>query len=273
MPGFATVADLNAALAAPRIQTRLTKGAPASGVIAGTSSYWLSSGSTTCPAGSAPGSTAMAVCTRSTTGAVQFPLASSGSKVRHLGRATFGGASASHAWDLFDRLLHCSGLSATSTGVQTVGGATAPARGLGDVHEMFLEFYGATGAVSGNASVTYVNQDGVTRTTPPAPIPASVGISRMIGVPLFPGDYQVQDVTSYQGDTNLLSGNIGITVCRRLAMGSFDRALPRPVPLDAFFLGAPMVPDDSCLFFALGCGALASVLSCTASLWFPETDA
>jgi hypothetical protein len=273
MAGFATVADVTAALAKPRIATRFTKGAPSSSVASGMSSYWLATGSPTCPAGSAPGSSAMVAPSRSTTGALQFPLASSGTKVRHLGRVLFGGSSATHAWEIFDRLLHCDGLSGTSTGVQTIGGASAPARGASDIHEMYLEFYAATGAVTGNVSVVYVNQDGATKTAPSVPIPASVGISRMIAVPFAAGDYQAQTVTSYQGDTNLLSGTIGVTLCRRVGVALFDRSIPRSVPEDAFFCGLPKVPDDSCLAFALGCGASASGLSCSGSIWFPETDA
>jgi hypothetical protein len=273
MAGFATVADLTEALSVPRIQTRFTKSAPGSGVANGMSSYWLSAGSTSWPAGAAPGSTAMVAPTRSTAGALQFPLASSAAKVRHIGRTLMGGSSAAHAWELFDRLLHGDGLAATSTAVQAVGGAAVPARGADDIHEMYLEFYAATGAATGNVSVVYVNQAGATKTAPPVAVPASVGIGRMIAVPFAAGDYQVQTVTSCQGDTNLLSGSYGVTVVRRLGLALFDRSIPRSVPQDAFFCGLPKVPDDACLALALGFGSSASVLSCGGSIWFPEADA
>ncbi|HEU4411181.1 MAG TPA: hypothetical protein VFS43_38365 [Polyangiaceae bacterium] len=271
MAGFPTLAALHEALAKPGIRALASKGVPPTGVAFGVSSYWTASG--TPAAGAAPGSTAAVAPTRSTPGALPFPLASPG-KVRHLGRALFGGGGSGYTHAVFDRLLHSDGLSANSTGVQPIGGASAPTRGAFDAHELYFELYSPVGATPFNGALTYVNQDDQARTTPAFAVPASAGAGRMIHVPLAPGDWQVKSFVSHQGDApSGLAGNGGYTLVRRLAMVGADRSISRPVPLDAIFLGAPKVPDDSCLFFALEFGASGSTLAALGALWFPEADA
>lgn len=270
MTGFATLAALQTALLKAGIRAFISKGAPATGTTNGVSSYWAGSGLPA--AGAAPGSTAAVAPTRSTTGALAFPLASA-SKVRHLGRAIFGGGNSSYTWGVHDRLLHCDGQTGRATTSQTIGGASAPSRGSFDAHELYVEWYTATGATTHNLTVTYVNQDGATKTTPSVAIPASVGAGRMIHVPLFAGDWQVQSLTSYLPDADTgTTGNFGFTVVRRLATCGADRGTNRPPPLDALMLGVPKVPDDSCVFFTLETSSSASMLSANGLLWFPETD-
>lgn len=270
MPAFATLGALLAALDRPYTRVLASKGTPATGVANGLSSYWMAAGSPA--AGSAPGSTAAVAPTRATTGALQFPLASAG-KVRHLGRTAFGGSGSGYTHALFDRLLHCDGQTGRATTSQAIGGATAPARGQNDVHELYAEWYGATGATPHNLTVTYVNGDGNARTTPSVAVPASVGAGRMIAVPLFPGDNQVQSLTSYLPDADTgTTGNFGFTVVRRLATCGVERSIARPTPLDALYLGAPRVPDDSCLFAALELAASGSMVSLNGVLWLVDGD-
>jgi hypothetical protein len=266
---FSSFSAFQTAMLATDISVRFFKSSPGTGTVNGLMSYWTTAGSY--PSGSSPGSTSAIVPTRSTTGAIQFPLASSGSFVRHLARASVFGTT-THTGSILDRLLSSDGLSGTSTSSQTVGGASVPSRGVGEVHELFLEWYTATGSTPVNAFITYTNQDGVSgRVTPSTPIPASTIAGRMIEFPLQAGDWGVQSVQSVQLDASTGSaGNFGVTVARRLLLCSGDRGSGRTFPFDALLLGLPVVPDTSCLFLTAGYSTSTSGVSFGGYLWFPQ---
>lgn len=128
---------------------------------------------------------------------------------------------------LYDRLLHISGLSGTTTTAQTVQGGTAGSRtppltrytdGLGN--EIWIEIYTAIGASSTTATVDYDDQTNTQTTSPAFPI-GNTGFNeaqRIIKVPLAAGDYAVRGVVNVDlVATTSTAGNFGVTIAHPLA--------------------------------------------------------
>jgi hypothetical protein len=163
--------------------------------------------------GVAPG--AVAAPTVATAGALPFTAAGSGRSV-YLTSVT-GASGISGLTVFYDRLLHISGFSGTSTGVQTVGGAlTRYTGGVGNW--IAIEIYTALGATPRVLTVNYTNQAGAAKS-----VTVTLGgtnaleLGRFIVCPLATGDTGVQGVTSVQLDASTgTAGDFGVTVGHNL---------------------------------------------------------
>lgn len=162
-------------------------------------------------AGVAPG--AVAVPTRATAGAIGQANPVSGETwlqgISVWNNLTTG------TLQLYDRLLHIGGLSATTTTPQTVGGAlTRHTNGLGNF--IMVEIYGIVGTTATTITATYTNENGTgSRVTTAEAFGGTNNreVTRAIILPLAAGDEGVQAVA----DVGLVvstgtAGNFGVTV-------------------------------------------------------------
>lgn len=170
--------------------------------------------------GSAPG--AAAIPTRSTTGAIPF-TAPGGSREKFLISAGVI-SSVSGVVVLYDRLLHVSGLSGTSTADQTVQGSTpSPAltRNTGGAGNfVFYEIYSAIGTSSATLTMTYTDNEGNTGQTTTINIGATGfrEVTRAQRIPLAAGDTGVMAVDKVAlSATTGTAGDFGITIAQPIA--------------------------------------------------------
>lgn len=197
-----------------------------------TYSTWMTDGGSP-GAGAAPG--AVAVPTSATLGAIPLTNASGG-RDKRLIAAAFGWSNASSpAGDymtdilLYDRLLHQSNLSGTTTGAQNVqsgSGVTLTRHTAGAGNEIWIEIYGtAIGGTPQTVTCSYTNQAGTSgRTTLAVPIGASAAttalksIMEVARLPLQAGDTGVRSVETLtlSGSTGT-AGVMGVTIANRLA--------------------------------------------------------
>lgn len=159
---------------------------------------------------------------------------------------------------IYDRLLHISGLSGTSTGAQTVGGSlTRYTDGLGNF--VFAEIYTQIGASSTTITMIYTDQGGASSTSP-AVAWGNSGFreqTRAIMLPLAAGDTGVEGVTSVTAAaTTGTVGDFGVTVAHPLLFVPVGHA------------GAATVRD-----LLAGLPPLQEVQTdaCLAMLWLPAT--
>lgn len=203
--------------------------------------------------GSLPPTTPGANPSRTTLGSVNYSNAS-GIKELHLAGLELSGHAAG-VLHLYDRLYHMSGLSATVTTAQTVGGAiTRNASGAGN--QIWIEIYTTIGATPTTITASYTNQAGVSgKTTHPIAI-GNTNLretERIIRLPLADGDTGVQSVQSVTlAATTGTAGNFGITIAKPIARGFIEA--PGAAMLRDFITGAsptaPVIETDACLSFA-----------------------
>jgi hypothetical protein len=215
-------------------------------------SYWLMNGSYG-GAGSVP--TTAAAPTRATPGALGQTNAAGGMQKWLVG--VDGVSSAQGLYLLYDRLLHCGGLSGTSTSPQTVGGTLTRNTG-GEGNQIWAEVYTAVGSTAVTISASYTNQAGVSSRTTVAnfttfgsTVNALNAAQRIVQLPLQDGDTGVQAVASVTlGASTGTVGNFGITVARPL----FSMMCPHNnIPFSRDLLGLPPfveIEDDACLALA-----------------------
>lgn len=197
-----------------------------------TFSAWMSDGGSP-GAGAAPG--AVAVPTSATLGAIPLTNASGG-RDKRLIAATFAYSTVTnygleYMTDVFlyDRLLHQSNLSGTTTGaqnVQTGSGVTLTRHTGGAGNEIWIEIYGtAIGATPQTVTCSYTNQAGTSgRTTLAMPIGAASAstalksIQEVARLSLQAGDTGVQSVETLtlSGSTGT-AGVMGVTIANRVA--------------------------------------------------------
>jgi hypothetical protein len=166
--------------------------------------------------GSAPG--ASSIPTRATAGALAL-INPGGGRQKWLMTA-----GASSNWcggvTVYDRLFHCSGLSGTSTAVQTPAAAALTRYTSGVGNRIYLEIYTSLGATATTITVVYVNQSGATQTVAGIPFVTATlpqTISFAIQVPLLDGDTGVRSVTSVQlSNSTGAVGNFGVTIAHPL---------------------------------------------------------
>lgn len=120
---------------------------------------------------------------------------------------------------LYDRLLHISGLSGTSTSAQTVSGSlTRNTGGLGN--QIWVEIYTQIGTTATTITASYTNQSGTSGRTTKATSIGGTGLreaQRMIPLPLQDGDTGVQAVDSVTlAASTTTAGNFGVVVARPL---------------------------------------------------------
>lgn len=229
-------------------------GAAATAPIAGRwASLWTYDGH---PAGgSAPG--AVAAPTNATTGALPF-TSPGGGRESHLTQVWATGLVAGTLL-LYDRLLHISGLSGTTTTAQTVGGTlTRHTGGAGNF--AFIEVYTIIGTTGTTVTMEYTNQAGTTSRVSTATGIGATGfreVTRAIMMPLQAGDTGIQAVANIDLlATTGTAGNIGLTVGHPIAYCGIGAA------------GAPGWRD-----FVTGLPGIPVIESgaCLALLWSPST--
>jgi len=215
-------------------------------------SLWATSGFPS--PGVAP--TTAAVCTKATTGALaNFTNPSGGEHCRLVdidGVCSNGPGCAF----LFDRLIHCGGLSGTNVGVQTIN---TPAITRGDTTGVgvwvFFENYTGGGGTSRILSINYTNSANASGRTGTLTIPTNLienGLIRMLGQA---GDVGVKSVESVQlsGSTGTV-GNFGITMAWRIC--SLPTGAPglsnTPYSRAGGALRYPRIEADACLWLVGG---------------------
>lgn len=151
---------------------------------------------------------------------------------------------------LYDRLLHISGLSGTSTSAQTVGGTlgrytTTESPG----NEIWAEVYTTIGTTARTITATYTDQDGNTGQTTQAVAIGGTGdreAQRLIRLPLASGDTGVRAVADCTLSASTgTAGDFGINIMRRLLalpittasvgamVGPYGGLLPKEIKTDA----------------------------------------
>lgn len=224
-------------------------GAAAAATIAGRyTSLWLYEG---VPShGAAPG--AVAIPTNATQGGLKQTDPGGSAEKFLLGAVAT--AQAAGTLILYDRLLHISGLSGTSTSPQTVGGTlTRYTSGAGNM--IWVEVYTQIGASSTTITASYTDQSGNSGNTTPAVAIGNTGLreaQRIIPLTLAAGDTGVQAVASVTlAATTGTAGDFGVTVAHPLLIipistaggGSLRdciSALPGPIEIET----------DACLAWA-----------------------
>ena len=213
-------------------------------------SLWLTTGQPA--AGAAPG--AVAVPTSATQGASNFNNPTS-PQLTYVGRVD-AMCQQTGMLILYDRLSHYGSLSPTLTTSQTIN-TSAINRGdtTGLNVEAFIETYTALGAASANATVTYTDDTNTSRSGVVA-IATSSPVSLMLKVPMAGTAAGVRQIQSVQLSASVLSGTLGVTLCRRLA--TIPVIANIPTTLDPFTLGLPQVNDNACLFWSFVANATSS---------------
>ena len=201
--------------------------------------------------GATPG--AAAIPTRATAGALPF-VAPSGGRDLHLIGASVTPATAG-VYLLYDRLMHCGGLSGGVTTAQTVQGAnpgTPPiTRNIdGDGNMAWYEIYTVIGTTSTTLTMSYTDQDGNAATST-----INCGgtgfreVTRAQRIPLAAGDTGIRSIQSVQlTSTTGPAGTFGITLAKPLAwlpVGAAGTAGWRDYTTG--LPGIPTIDPDACL--------------------------
>ncbi len=179
-------------------------------------STWLMDGSP--GPGATPG--AVAAPTRATAGAFRM-LNPTGGRQRWL-RALYAASWATCRILIYDRLLHCSGMSGTITTAQSCGGALTrytDASATGNF--AMAEVYTDIGVTSTTITSNYVDGSGASRVSPATSIGGTTGRASGTAIVLpydatagANGVKSVTDVTL--AATTGTAGDFGITICRPL---------------------------------------------------------
>jgi hypothetical protein len=168
-------------------------------------------------------------------------------------------------WLVYDRLAHMGGLSGVTTGDQTVGVDLVTASGQGRCNsngsdvEWFAEIYTAIGVTAQTCTVTYVDQNDVTRT-----ITFSLGGASPLNQPsrciqLIPNSGQtIKSITKVSISTSTgTAGSWGITARHKLF--SLGQMLANIAPPGDFVaIGAPMISDTTCLEICVLCSTTST---------------
>lgn len=189
-----------------------------------------------------------AVCDRNTQGGFFVPGAApaAGNKL-YIGRwLPYFGSGRTRIPILVDRLVTTSGLSGTSTAVQTVNTVALPRyTATTDRVEACLEWYVATGATATTATIVYLDENGVSRTSTMS-IPASPAAGQMEMIPHVAGTQHrgISKVVSVQlAASTLTAGNFGVTLFKRHCHGRFRTTQD---VMDWRLIGIPQVDYNAC---------------------------
>lgn len=212
-------------------------------------------GGTLPPAGAVPTTGAGQAIDDTTTGAILLPTLGGGKKfvLCRLDLAAATGTGLGWVY-VYDRLVQTSGLSGTSTAVQTVNTVALPSRASGgDKVECFLEVHTAIGTTAVNATVTYTNQAGVAGRTSTISIGgASPAQGNCWPIRLMAGDTGVRSVQSVQlAATTGAVGDLGVTLRKPITdFGVSTKMDPRDA--DWLGLGLPVIDPAAALEFVWG---------------------
>lgn len=207
------------------------------------SSLWTDPGQP--GAGATPATGAGAAPTDATAGAIPFDNPGS-PNISYLSKFS-GWVAQQGIFVLYDRLVHTSGLSGTSTSAQTVN-STALSRWTDGVGvECWIEVYTVLGTTAATATVSYTNQAGTAGRTGTGSIPISMAAKRMIPIALQSGDSGVRSVETVTLSVSTGSvGDFGVTLLRRLESLSVQ-ATNIGSHGDLFTVAMPQIADDACL--------------------------
>ena len=181
----------------------------------------------------------------------QIPFTNPVSGNTHIARFE---ASASVACTLLlcDRLWHNSGLSVTSTSLQSITSPTWPARDAngstnGEGVLIGLEVSTVTGAGTPVITLTYTDQDGNTGITTGITGKTASNIGTFEIFPLAAGDTGVRAVTGYQQNVTWTSGSIHLVAFRILGILNLPVANVGAA-IDALTGGFPQLYNDTVPF-------------------------
>lgn len=210
------------------------------------------------PAGTDPTSgVAGQVLTKADAGAIPFNSPAAGSLL-YLARAMLSYTVAGQVI-LYDRLWHNSGLSASSTAVQTVNSVALPARcpvlsdptgrtfdALGGGVEAWFQVMGvAMGAGTVAPFITYTDDQGNAGNVATLQgWSSAMGVNQTRAFELLAGDRGVRSIQSYQQTAAQSLGTFSLVLRRRIA----SIRLPignEMVVVDWAGLGMPIIPDDA----------------------------
>jgi len=265
MAGIATLAALQTASANAIATHVLRQNIGAGAQTKGTSFCSLYAGVTIdfpATTATAPGALAAATCSSTTANALPIPARSSGKKTY------ITGLSASHmiianaqidngVMFVFDRLVHSSEMSGTSTGTQSCNTPTLPVRhnsSTGVDIEAFLECYGSTGSSSVTATIAYTDSGGTGRSTS-VTIPVSWRLGTMLPIPAAAGAVGFKSIESVtlSGSTGTV-GNFGVTLAKRICMLPTRRTASPTQQFAALDLAFPAIHESAFVWLAYLCG-------------------
>jgi hypothetical protein len=185
--------------------------------------------------------------TSATSGAIKIANATSGYN-NHL--VLLGAHATKSTISLYDRLWHNSGLSGTSTSLQSFSATALTRYTDGAEVELWLEVYTALGGTATTFTAIYTNQAGTgsksaTYSTAEFGTPATAGL--MVPFKLADGDTGVRSVQSVQlSGTTGTTGDFGLVLLRRIGNVLIDIDNIRR-DRDFLGLGTPEIVDDACL--------------------------
>lgn len=188
-------------------------------------SKWPQTGVPT--AGTAP--TAVAVCNRTTTGAIPY-TESTGTEASYIANIEYVNGSGITSLEIHDRLVHMGGLSGTVTTAQTVSmdlstllttnnlDARKGDANYSDV-QWWLEWYTDTGATASNATVNVTYNDGTSGNLSVVAVGGTVRASRMIPlnslIPAADSGKFIRDVNTVTLSASTgTAGSFGVTATR-----------------------------------------------------------
>lgn len=165
-----------------------------------------------------------------------------------------GGMGTTGVLMIYDRLVHCSGLSGTVLTAQntSMSGLLPSRAGSGADVLAALEIYTAIGSGT-TVTCGYTSSAGANQTSPAMEFGGSQkgSIAKFLPIPLASGDAGVQSVNSVLlATTTGTAGNFGVTLYKPLAMvpllcwGNEPRVFDSMLDLCCH---VPLVPNDACL--------------------------
>jgi hypothetical protein len=211
-------------------------------------SLWLYEG---CPSGgAAPGS--VRIPTNATVGA--HPLANPGGGRQLWLTAVEAAFNFPGVLLGYDRLLDDSGLSATVTTAQTVGGTLTRSTG-GAGNQIAIEIFALIGTTATTVTASYTNQDGTAGRTTLATAIGGTGAreaQRLIFLPLADGDTGVRSVESITlAASTGTAGDIGVLIIKPLATLGLNAA---GAGTQDYISGIPRLPEidsGACIAWAI----------------------
>lgn len=215
----------------------------------GYGSYWLLAGGRW-EAGTTPATAAGEALSNTSPGAMPLPAVPGGEELYLASLAATANASGTltNAGLMFyDRLVQTGTLSGVLTTTQAVGSAALPRETSGEGVQMYMEIYTSVGTTAATATVTYVNQAGVTKTTT-VTFGGTSGRSSptMLRVPLAEGDTGVRSVTDVTLSVSTgTPGAWGFTLAKPLFLVPVFAT--SDTVMDWADLGLPKIPADACV--------------------------
>lgn len=255
------VSQLFKALANTSSRVIVDKASIANMTAGGFASLWRATGQP----GQAAIPTTAAIPTRATLGAMGFtnqvdPIKS------HLCWLNLNSTNANTNVEVHDRVAHLAGLVLNSTTSQTVTGLDLLTLGLvadrlGDANysdiQWWLEVYTDGGATASNATINVTYNDGTTGNLNVVAVGGTLRAGRLLPLtPLIPTAQQGKFIRGINSvilsASTTVAGNFGFTATRPRTSVSLDVA-NKTEYYDWAQLGAPEIPNDSCLQLVMLC--------------------